>query len=210
MKNQVSKWFQVASIVIAICGGEIRGNEANGGPLPHVKVRVIDLAKVPPRTLQKAYKYVSYVFSQAGVSIDWTICTPGINDLAASNPCQQELATDEISLEIDLKKPQSATEDVLAFTFEEAGNVTRRTGVWFPAVENTATKFQAEVFRVLGAAVSHELGHVLLGANAHSRHGIMQPHWAREQMDLAGIGQLLFTPEQAIRIRAEASRSVGP
>jgi hypothetical protein len=51
----------------------------------------------------------------------------------------------------------------------------------------------------------HELGHLLLGSGSHSPTGIMQPVW-QSQILLQGLRRALhFTPEQARRIRAEAS-----
>lgn len=55
-----------------------------------------------------------------------------------------------------------------------------------------------------GLRHSHELGHLLLGPNSPSSQGIMQPRWGREQVRQLLTGTLLFTPEQARVVRAEA------
>ncbi len=54
---------------------------------------------------------------------------------------------------------------------------------------------------LLGTVAAHEIGHLLLGSNAHSAIGIMAPHWEAEQLRHAGMGSLLFTPEQSARMR---------
>src|SRR5205085_3700256 len=50
---------------------------------------------------------------------------------------------------------------------------------------------------VLGHVVAHELGHLLLGSNAHSSLGIMRPHWSAEELQSLRMGKLLFTREQS-------------
>ena len=56
---------------------------------------------------------------------------------------------------------------------------------------------------ILGAAMAHEMGHILLGAG-HSPMGIMKPHW--NEHDLRGVAwhQLLFTPDEAKHLRTAA------
>ncbi len=54
---------------------------------------------------------------------------------------------------------------------------------------------------LLGTVAAHEVGHLLLGSNAHSAIGIMAPHWEQEELRHAGMGSLLFTPEQSVRMR---------
>ena len=57
---------------------------------------------------------------------------------------------------------------------------------------------------ILGCVIAHEIGHLLLGSNSHSVSGIMQGRWERRQVRQAVTGTLLFTPEQAKLIQAEA------
>jgi hypothetical protein len=61
------------------------------------------------------------------------------------------------------------------------------------------------VASVLGNVIGHEIGHLMLGSNAHSSTGIMTPHWSREFLKLAGQGLLHFTPEQCERLRQSVS-----
>ena len=70
------------------------------------------------------------------------------------------------------------------------------------AVEEEYVEFGART--ILGCVIAHELGHLLLGSNSHSSSGIMQSPWGRRQVREALTGTLLFTTEQAKRMRAEA------
>jgi hypothetical protein len=59
---------------------------------------------------------------------------------------------------------------------------------------------------ILGSAIVHEIGHLLLGPNNHSADGIMCAKWERKQVEQARWGSLLFTSEQSKVLRAEVQR----
>ena len=63
---------------------------------------------------------------------------------------------------------------------------------------------------VLGHAIAHELGHLLLGSNSHDETGIMQRKWSRQKLHQAARDHLLFTSEQARSIRMEVVKSLRP
>jgi hypothetical protein len=63
-----------------------------------------------------------------------------------------------------------------------------------------------EVPIILGCAIAHEVGHLLLGPNSHSGGGIMHGEWGPKEFRLALMGGLLFTSQQSKVIQAEARR----
>jgi hypothetical protein len=57
---------------------------------------------------------------------------------------------------------------------------------------------------VLGIAIGHEIGHVLLtGLEAHSRNGIMQAKWGKKDFRAAAQRTLGFAPDEARKLRSE-------
>jgi len=66
-------------------------------------------------------------------------------------------------------------------------------------------KGRASDYQLLGHALAHEIGHLLLGPNSHSRTGIMRAHWNHDEIERIARAQLLFTDQQAQRIRKEVS-----
>jgi hypothetical protein len=76
-------------------------------------------------------------------------------------------------------------------------------------VDATAKSLEVDVSYILGAALAHEIGHLLLGARSHVPRGVMCPRLGRQQLKMASRGELLFTPEQAARIRAEVAQRTG-
>jgi hypothetical protein len=59
---------------------------------------------------------------------------------------------------------------------------------------------------ILGHAMAHELGHLLLGTNSHSRDGLMRAHWEPGDLAQAAKGNLLFSSEQSTRMRSRFTR----
>jgi len=180
--------------------------EANAGDRtdPAITLRITDLTELSAATLGKAQQYTSNVMAKSGISIVWLSCQAATVDMSHPGPCQIDLRPGEFWILIESRRPPKGTSDVLAYTvFDQSGKPGQTAGVYMPAVADLATH-DVDLFAVLGAAISHELGHLLLG-EGHTRQGIMSPHWGREQLERIGILDLLFTPEQSKRMRAEVA-----
>jgi hypothetical protein len=60
--------------------------------------------------------------------------------------------------------------------------------------------------RILGHAIAHEVGHLLLNQQVHSAHGIMRGEWGFADFRDMTEGMFLFTPEQTEFLRADVRR----
>ena len=82
--------------------------------------------------------------------------------------------------------------------------------VFYDSVEAVATKHIADTHantaQILGHAIAHEIGHLLLNVQTHSAAGIMRGDWNLWDLRNASFGSLLFTPRQAKAIREEVGR----
>jgi hypothetical protein len=63
-------------------------------------------------------------------------------------------------------------------------------------IENFAIQDKSTFGIVLGHAIAHELGHLVIPGDAHGG-GIMRPYWAYREWEQALKGSLLFTPSHA-------------
>lgn len=65
---------------------------------------------------------------------------------------------------------------------------------------------------VLAYAAAHEVGHLLLGSEAHTARGVMKAHWGREDYEAMNQHQLHFIDQQAHQLanRYGRSPSTGP
>src|SRR5262249_17833758 len=60
--------------------------------------------------------------------------------------------------------------------------------------------------QILGHAMAHEIGHLILGLNSHASSGLMRANWWAGDLRLPLRQGLFFTSDQAERIRREVYR----
>jgi hypothetical protein len=61
---------------------------------------------------------------------------------------------------------------------------------------------------ILGHALAHEIGHLLLGSTAHDPTGIMHTDWSREDLHQMSWQYPFFSMQQAEVLRAEVLRRI--
>jgi hypothetical protein len=167
---------------------------------PAVTIRVVNGDVVEARTLSLAKREASRIFNQAGIDLVWLDCEIGRIDWKNPGPCQRERGPAEFWLRIETRRPKAATDGVLGFT-EIDPETGASAGIYYPAAVEMAKRCQVGIGEILGAAIAHEVGHLLLGAKAHSTRGIMQASWSQPQFQLIGLGELDFAPDQATLLR---------
>ena len=80
--------------------------------------------------------------------------------------------------------------------------------VFYRHIQAKAEQERVNPAQLLGLAVAHEFGHLLLGPKAHSADGIRRANWSRRDMELGTKGQLRFTERQTPRIRADVQSRI--
>jgi hypothetical protein len=92
--------------------------------------------------------------------------------------------------------------DLLGFSLLPAnGGMGSTAGAYHERVQQLSLRLGGDTAVVLGYVIAHELGHLLLGVQSHSRSGIMSHPFDGRELLLASQGLLRFTPSQAKRIR---------
>jgi hypothetical protein len=82
--------------------------------------------------------------------------------------------------------------------------------VFYNRVQQRTDAEKVSLAQVLGHAMAHELGHLLLGSNSHSSRGIMRGTWSAADIRLVAKGDLLFTSEQTRAMRDNALVRLNP
>jgi hypothetical protein len=174
-----------------------------------ITMRVENNAKVADWVLGKAEKDAAFILGQAGVEVAWQHCPPRSVLDGTLNPCQRGFKPNEFWLRLVPQKPPALGDEALGFAIHDpvAGAGGGFAYVSYPMVETLTKTAGTSESQVLGVAIAHEIGHLLLGA-AHSQTGIMCVRWRRPHFELMRTGRLLFTPEQAIQIKAEVMRRI--
>ena len=175
-----------------------------------VVVVVHDSAGVPPEALEAARGNAARVFANAGVSVHWhanagigTACRPDASAEADERFCVQVL--------LRPRNRESAPGQRRIMGMALAASQQRAVlSLYFDAVTDVAKQYGASVGQVLGIALAHEMGHVLLPPPSHSATGIMQASWEGDDLRHAIMGEAAFTADQATamhaRLRARMDR----
>jgi len=88
----------------------------------------------------------------------------------------------------------------------EALSLVEIANVFMNRVTEQAAIGELSVGRMLGHAIAHEIGHLLLGDNSHFPGGIMAAPWTKQDLWHMSKGDLLFTHQEVTRIQTEVRR----
>jgi hypothetical protein len=171
---------------------------------PAIRVRVNNYTPASPTILAGTEREAGRILGKAGLRTVWLDCPAGHSTADPQDPCREPLEATDIALRVLSESTQNKFQDT-AFGFAV---VPILASVYYDYVARLARSDNAEfeIPIILGCVIAHEIGHLLLGSNSHSASGIMQGHWERGQIRHAVTGTLLFTPEQAKLIQAEAQK----
>ncbi len=174
-----------------------------------LNVTIIDYAGVPERTLAGASQVFTELYRKAGGQVAWTLQT---RDWRPDEPTNLGDVSGHIVVRIcskEMAKKLVRKDSVLGYVQpSREGELRRVATVFYHRMEelNAATHDTTAV--VLGAALAHEVGHLLLGKGAHSPMGIMRCPWDSEELRAIRRGQLTFDQRQAESIvRAIGTRT---
>jgi hypothetical protein len=187
------KWRIGSCLVIGI----LASSAAAAEPEPKIVVFVYDYVAVSPTVLAGAERESTRIYQQAGISLSWVNCSLSDHESRKFSACEQ--VKEPANLFVNLLDPAKATE------FRRQGTLGTSFGrhavVFYPLVKRTADEVGLSKSLVLGCALSHELGHLLLGENSHGE-GIMTEIFHRREFERAEKGELSFTPQEAELMRA--------
>lgn len=198
----------VAGILSSLLGATSAA-EGRGGPdiAGTVLVRVYDYAALPQATLTGAEAQASRVLRKAGLEAEWLDCP--ISGGEGPLRCLQPLDPTEITLRVLPDRAKAAlpqATDVFGFALvPEDGSRGVDAAVFRGGIELLTRLGPASASQVLGHVIAHEIGHLLLGSQAHSASGIMRPHWSLNDLEVAARGGLVFTADEGPRLRAAVS-----
>jgi hypothetical protein len=176
---------------------------------PQMTVQVYNVARVSEEALSTAIQEATGIFSQAGVQTMWLDC-PLTTPEALLNPLCLHRPPAELVVRIlphaEARVSSVLTPDTLGFALApdkpERGFLA---SVYFDRVQQITEDQRGLEYEVLGRAIAHELGHLLLGTNSHSTRGIMRARWNPEELPAGSAGRFSFLPQQAAEIRAEVA-----
>jgi hypothetical protein len=169
-------------------------------------VRVYDMTMVPAADQTAALRAAAGVLVVAGINTAWVICGSSAAAEAggAAEGCERPLGASEVSVRLTRLPATPNAHGMLQLGYSlvntQAGEGKLAT-VFVDRVEWLARPAGADSPTILGFAMAHEIGHLLLGTNAHAASGLMRALWSRHELQHARNSDWLFLPAEASRMR---------
>lgn len=166
---------------------------------PEVTVMVFNRARMKQQTLISGEQQASQILKRAGVSTLWLNCpiaqpTPG-------DHCQIAVGAITFMLTIALKSPPGMiNSEQLGVALQEEDGSGFYCYIFRIRLDELSGSAHIDPTRLLGAAIAHELGHLLMGEVGHSSSGLMSAHWGEPEIRAAERGGLVFTEQDIGRI----------
>ncbi len=179
----------------------------------NINVRVYNYANVTGGVLAKAQSEAARIFRRSGIETHWAGCAVPGREVERNHSCTAKPGATDIQVRILPRKMAQKlmkhhSEFGLAFTATGDG-FGSNLSIFYHRVEELSARRHTSRALLLGHLMTHEIGHLLLGSNSHSRSGIMHVPWNRSQVERASLGTLLFTRQEAAKMRSQVSRRLG-
>jgi hypothetical protein len=182
----------------ALCGGQT------------LTIRLYNLTNAPAALVDRASTVTGQLLAGAGVTVVWQKGAPNsfegrLSEMSAATPGSRATPDNREYLVVRLANgiPGHADRTDLGYALPHARHGVHAT-VYYDMVERLFVGGRAmpNIGNLLGAAMAHEIGHVLLGSNEHSIQGIMKATWGPAEFQLLACKRLQFTPQESAGIRA--------
>jgi hypothetical protein len=179
------------------------------GPSLRLNVRVFNYAQVSPETWILAQEVATGILHRTGIETHWLKCSLSSEGRLTPADCDQPIAPSNLVLRL---VPVSAAtraqfgDRTLGIAVQPEKGTPGSASVFYGRVEQLARGGTASVPVILGHAVAHEIGHLLLGSNSHSPLGLMRARWSRLDLQNACAGALVFGKHEAASIRDQVNR----
>jgi hypothetical protein len=178
--------------------------EETGRKSPQATITVYNDAAIPPTVLQRAEQRAESIFARASFEVVWVNCPQARSEDA--RVCNRIDQPGYLTLRIIPDATGSVSDVALGVAFLSHDGAGRYCDVFWKRAEHLRAMSNLDLGGVLGSVMAHEIGHLLLGSNAHSVSGIMRAHWEGDELRRIAMGNLWFVPQQANLMRGKARR----
>ena len=161
-----------------------------------VVARIYNTARIAPTMTELALNMATRVMIGGAIDVAWKNCD--MRDVCATVPVREFV--------IRLVRSRDDAADGRPFVLGEASiDVNEQAGalatIYVDRVERMAALSEADTASLLGRAIAHELGHLLLATNAHSSSGLMRAQWTQGELRRNQSADWMLTPKDAEEIR---------
>jgi len=204
------------AVVVGLVSLAVVAADAGAGEPTRV-IRIYDASHGDRATLSAAILTSAALLNDAGIAADWLDCTDGsatpgcdairgARDLVVriaprpvvpAHPTSDSVSTRDTVTNLDLQ---------LGFATFDA--VTRRgvmATIFHDHVLTVAQRVDVDDRMLLGRAIAHEVGHLLLSGGGHGASGLMRAVWTDEELTQNRRDDWVFASAERERLHAAAS-----
>jgi len=159
-------------------------------------VRIYDNAGVLAGELTSALRTTHDILRRADLGVDWVQCRAR-RDGPVPVVCDQPLSSGDVVVRlIEGSDKETGERRALGYSLFDANGVSGFATIYVDRVDWLARRAQSPRAPVLGRAIAHEIGHLLLRSNAHTETGLMREVWTAEQVMRNRREDWTFSPDQ--------------
>jgi hypothetical protein len=144
------------------------------------------------------------ILRRAGIEVGWIECGPRVTD-DATGDCTRPLLWNEVVVRVvrsDAAADSRSRLTTLGFAFVDVNEgVGSLATVYADRVGVMAKSAGVNPAELLGAAIAHEIGHLLLGTNEHASRGLMRASWQATELRRSLASQWLLAGNEGERMR---------
>lgn len=174
-----------------------------------LNIHLYNLAAISSETLDQAIQDAAQVLATAGIdAVCWNVMAeaPEAHTLHTSPPPtwrknRQAESRGYLVVVIAPRVPADYLPGALGYALPDA-EIGVSAMVFYDRIERFKGSGEIDLPTLLGHAMAHEIGHVLLGTIEHSPAGIMKARWSQADFQAAGLRFMTFTALQREEILA--------
>lgn len=169
---------------------------------PAVTVWIYDYSHLSRGTLSEAERTFKRRLEEAGIRSNVVLCSTDSQTTLAK--CMDPLALAPLIVRIMPGVPPDGSPQLGVSVGTTLATVYYQRALQF-ALKQPASG-RVPVGRILGYAIAHEIGHLLVPSMPHARNGVMGAAWGLPEQKLMGSGALQFSAEEANAMQTEVTR----
>jgi hypothetical protein len=170
-----------------------------------VTIRLYDTFGMPPADLRTAMRTAETTLRSGSIYTAWVVCPPPKPVPAGnSSGCTGVPQESDLLVRIVRAPQDSVPTDRLGFAAVDTAASRGRLATVFPErVARLAAQSRLPDGTLVGYAIAHEVGHLLLGAS-HAPRGLMRSRWTIAEMNRRLPTDWRFSREEAARMSSAA------
>jgi hypothetical protein len=172
-------------------------SETNVGVTIHLRT------DVPANLLSNARQHAAAIYAAAGITIVW-------HDQDSASTCTARHPELSVGIVREPERGRKLQDGAMGLAIVSPTSTGGLAYIFYTHVQRTARTHYAEPGAVLGHAVAHELGHLLLPYGSHSATGLMRARWQTADFKALSTGSLRFSEKESVTMREQIDSAGQP